>query len=651
MRARFVSFVLVVAVVMAMGVPAPAAEGFDTVVPLPDLESDPVLVMDASHLYLALDNQWAGVFTLDGAQVATLPFDSRVTSMSLSPDGSSIWLSSFTSRSIVAYDTATFVEVDRVTLPAGTCPVSSVQIGTQLLATNVCATGADEPRLVIVDLAGDRTPAYGDPDIPGASWLGVSPTVPNVVAGLDSYDPDNSFTIAVADRAAHLIAKGSATGQKPAFDPVADEIVIPTNFYDTSWFSVFTIPELTSAGRYDAPKVAGYVHEAAFSADGEWLAAVSSGEVGLAFSLFPRTVDEPSWQYALESEAYWGIALDADGSVLYAVTESDVGYQLHIIDIDLADPPPPLPLLPGSIEGRILDPYREHVDLGHADVYNADKDYLETVDAEWTGRYTIADLEPGDYYLVLWNGDEDTLWDFFPQWYGGAPLYRSDLARAVTVAEDETTSGVEVTLPWLYYDMFDNVFSDDIYWLGNAGITKGCNPPDNYLFCPDDYVTRGQMAAFINRAFDFGDPGEIDFVDDDSSIFESDIERLAGAGITKGCNPPVNDRFCPDALVTRGQMAAFMTRTFELVDRGATDFLDDDGSVFEADIERLAAAGITKGCNPPVNDRFCPDAYVTRGQMAAFFHRGFENVVFAAAGVESAAGAAQLPDRFFPGSH
>ena len=55
---------------------------------------------------------------------------------------------------------------------------------------------------------------------------------------------------------------------------------------------------------------------------------------------------------------------------------------------------------------------------------------------------------------------------------------------------------------------------------------------------------------------------------------------------------------------------------------GATlEFVDDDVSVFEADIERLAAAGITRGCNPPVNDRFCPDDPVTRGQMAAFLHR------------------------------
>ncbi|MEA2002907.1 MAG: S-layer homology domain-containing protein, partial [Actinomycetota bacterium] len=110
-------------------------------------------------------------------------------------------------------------------------------------------------------------------------------------------------------------------------------------------------------------------------------------------------------------------------------------------------------------------------------------------------------------------------------------------------------------------------------------------------------------------------------VDDDGSIFEADIERLATAGITKGCNPPINDRYCPGSSVTRDQMAAFLVRALGLTDSGTTDFVDDDGSIFEADIERLATAGITKGCNPPINDKYCPDDQVTRAQMAAFLTR------------------------------
>ena len=98
------------------------------------------------------------------------------------------------------------------------------------------------------------------------------------------------------------------------------------------------------------------------------------------------------------------------------------------------------------------------------------------------------------------------------------------------------------------------------------------------------------------------------FVDDDDSVFEADIEWLASEGITKGCNPPVNDEFCPDSYVSRGQMAAFLVRAFGYTDTGGGDlFVDDDGSIFEADIDRLATAGVTRGCNPPVNDKYCPE--------------------------------------------
>ena len=166
-----------------------------------------------------------------------------------------------------------------------------------------------------------------------------------------------------------------------------------------------------------------------------------------------------------------------------------------------------------------------------------------------------------------------------------------------------------------------DLFFADIEWLAWRGITKGCNPPINDEFCPDNFVTRGQMAAFLVRALGLTDTGTTDFVDDDGSIFETDIEKLAAAGITRGCNPPINDEFCPDNSVTRGQMAAFLVRALGLTDTGTTDFVDDDGSIFETDIEKLAAAGITRGCNPPINDQFCPDNSVTRGQMAAFLRR------------------------------
>ena len=106
------------------------------------------------------------------------------------------------------------------------------------------------------------------------------------------------------------------------------------------------------------------------------------------------------------------------------------------------------------------------------------------------------------------------------------------------------------------------------------------------------------------------------FTDTNGSVFVQSIRWLAATGITKGCG---NGKFCPDSKVTRGQMAAFLTRALKLPAPPSTITFDDtSGHLFEDPISRLAHAGITKGCAP---NRFCPDKNVTREQMAAFLVR------------------------------
>ena len=235
---------------------------------------------------------------------------------------------------------------------------------------------------------------------------------------------------------------------------------------------------------------------------------------------------------------------------------------------------------------------------------------VDTVTGEVTEFATVADgFKKWGYLGPYLSGDGSTAVLLTTRDDGGGQVW------AVTLGELPPAGGT-------FSDDDGSVFEADIEWMADAGITKGCNPPSNSLFCPDSVVTRGQMAAFLVRALGLTDRLDDPFTDDDGSIFEADIERLATAGITKGCNPPVNDRFCPDSKVTREQMAAFLVRALGYTDAGGSNlFVDDDTSIFEADIDRLATAGVTKGCNPPVNDRFCPTGYVTRGQMAAFLHR------------------------------
>jgi len=66
------------------------------------------------------------------------------------------------------------------------------------------------------------------------------------------------------------------------------------------------------------------------------------------------------------------------------------------------------------------------------------------------------------------------------------------------------------------------------------------------------------------RALNLTATGDKDFVDDNTSVFEGDIEKLAEAGVTYGCNPPDNTMFCPNDDVTRDQMASFLTRALGL---------------------------------------------------------------------------------------
>ncbi len=176
--------------------------------------------------------------------------------------------------------------------------------------------------------------------------------------------------------------------------------------------------------------------------------------------------------------------------------------------------------------------------------------------------------------------------------------------------------------PAPFSDIDGSVHYDSIVYIAEAGITAGCNPPYNTEFCPDGQVTRGQMAAFLVRALGLVDEGGKDwFSDDDGSTFETDINKLAAAGITFGCNAEQTN-FCPTGTITRKQMAAFLVRAFGYTDAGEGDwFTDDDGSIFEADIDKLRVAGVTLGCNPPDNTQFCPDDPVRRDQMASFLTR------------------------------
>ncbi|MGA9597809.1 MAG: cadherin domain-containing protein [Acidimicrobiia bacterium] len=209
--------------------------------------------------------------------------------------------------------------------------------------------------------------------------------------------------------------------------------------------------------------------------------------------------------------------------------------------------------------------------------------------------------------------------------YGLTVSVSDGLATDTAMMTIEVLDAFEIPVAPSFDDVpLGDTFFVNVEWLAFEGITKGCNPPANDKFCPNAPVTRGQMAAFLHRALAdvLNAARPVSFKDIAASVFVADIEWLGSAGVTKGCNPPANDEFCPDEIVTRGQMAAFLVRAFNYTEGSGSDrFTDDDDSVFRDDIDRLAEAGVTLGCNPPANDHFCPDAPVTRAQMSAFLYR------------------------------
>ncbi|MGI8658881.1 MAG: S-layer homology domain-containing protein [Candidatus Limnocylindria bacterium] len=136
-------------------------------------------------------------------------------------------------------------------------------------------------------------------------------------------------------------------------------------------------------------------------------------------------------------------------------------------------------------------------------------------------------------------------------------------------------------------------------------------------------MTREQMASFLVRSLSLPRSPVDYFADDTGRPAEADINSLAHAGITAGCGPK---RYCPTSRVTRAQMASFLARALRLPAAGRDYFGDDARTPHEGDINRLAEAGITGGCD---TGRFCPGATVTRGQMAAFIYRALATATVA----------------------
>ncbi|MEX2503773.1 MAG: S-layer homology domain-containing protein, partial [Egicoccus sp.] len=101
--------------------------------------------------------------------------------------------------------------------------------------------------------------------------------------------------------------------------------------------------------------------------------------------------------------------------------------------------------------------------------------------------------------------------------------------------------------------------SGNVFGTAAAGIAVGCSTT---AYCPSRALTRGEMAGFLGRAMGLSEAPATEFGDVSAGDPNAGwIQAIADAGVTGGCG---GGDYCPDEPVSRQQMASFLVRAFGL---------------------------------------------------------------------------------------
>lgn len=169
-----------------------------------------------------------------------------------------------------------------------------------------------------------------------------------------------------------------------------------------------------------------------------------------------------------------------------------------------------------------------------------------------------------------------------------------------------------------FTDTASNTHKEAIDCLAAYGVAAGTTPS---RYEPHGDVTRGQMASFIARTLEADElplpPADDDvFTDIDGSVHRDRITQMARSGVADGV---ADGRYAPNETVTRGQMAAFVVRAYEFATGdelpvGDAGFDDVAGSTHEEAIKKAANAELVRGTTAGTYE---PHAPVQRDQTAS----------------------------------
>jgi glucose/arabinose dehydrogenase len=189
------------------------------------------------------------------------------------------------------------------------------------------------------------------------------------------------------------------------------------------------------------------------------------------------------------------------------------------------------------------------------------------------------------------------------------PANKSFSAGGGTAAVQATTG---VSCAW-------NATSNDSWIIINSGASGTGVGAVNYSVEPNaaNSIRTGTM-MIAGQTFTVAQGASYSDVPS-GNLFFNEIGKLSARRVTVGCG---GTSYCPDSLVTREQMAAFIIRAlgdFNPPPPAMQRFLDvPPTNPFYAFIDQMAVRQITLGCG---GGNYCPTESVTREQMAAFIIR------------------------------
>ena len=221
----------------------------------------------------------------------------------------------------------------------------------------------------------------------------------------------------------------------------------------------------------------------------------------------------------------------------------------------------------------------------------------------WSREQALFNTEPGEFFVRFpFYSDE------ICSSTGGPLCARQDGYEGAFVDDIMAQQGCGP-----YPDIKGNVHAKAIQLISDVGIA--CGFVDG-TYGPARSITRGQMATMIANALSLPDPGADapDFSDIKGHAHAKNIRAVAKAGIAEGVG---GGRYRPNAPVTRGQMASFIKKGFNLPEPGANapTFSDIAGTTHQRNIRAVAAVGIAKGYD---DGTYRPGVALNRAQMATF---------------------------------